>query len=161
MKHKYTKDDLFLAIQNSTSIAQVLKKLNLVPHGGNYRTIKNRIINLGLDISHFTGQAHSKGKTIGHKRPIEDYLSNAKPIQSTALRLRLIKEGLLQAKCYSCNLTIWLNQLIPLELEHKDGNHENNHLDNLTLLCPNCHALTPTYRSKNRKFKKLSSVLPF
>ena len=51
--------------------------------------------------------------------------------------------------CSRCNLTEWLGQLIPLELEHIDGDNSNNSLENLCLLCPNCHALTPTYRGKN------------
>jgi predicted nucleic acid-binding Zn ribbon protein len=53
-------------------------------------------------------------------------------------------------ECESCHNTQWLGQPVPLELEHVDGNHENNLLKNLKLLCPNCHALTPTYKSKNK-----------
>lgn len=53
-------------------------------------------------------------------------------------------------KCESCENTYWLDQKIPLELEHIDGNSENNDPSNLKLLCPNCHALTPTYKAKNK-----------
>lgn len=52
--------------------------------------------------------------------------------------------------CNKCKNTTWNNQQIPLELEHIDGNSENNNLSNVELLCPNCHAQTPTYKGKNR-----------
>ena len=93
------------------------------------------------------GHINSKG------RCIEAYLSNEFPIHSSKLRPKLLKEGLLEAKCYSCSNTDWLGQPISLELEHIDGNNKNNTLSNLTLLCPNCHAQTSTYRGKNIKKK--------
>ena len=64
------------------------------------------------------------------------------------LRKRLIREGFFEHKCYKCKNSKWNNKDIPLELEHKDGDHSNNNLNNLTLLCPNCHAQTPTYRRR-------------
>ena len=53
-------------------------------------------------------------------------------------------------KCSSCDKTTWLNKPIPLEVEHIDGNSENNMPSNLTLICPNCHTFTPTYKGKNK-----------
>jgi len=88
------------------------------------------------------------------KRPIDQYLNNSFPVASSHLRQRLIKEGILQAKCYRCGITEWLGQPAPLELEHIDGNHKNNLLENLTILCPNCHAQTPTYCGKNMAKRK-------
>jgi 5-methylcytosine-specific restriction endonuclease McrA len=52
-------------------------------------------------------------------------------------------------KCESCSNSEWLGKQIPLELEHIDGNNRNNDRSNLKLLCPNCHAFTPTYRGRN------------
>jgi hypothetical protein len=53
-------------------------------------------------------------------------------------------------RCWGCRRTTWCALPIPLELDHVDGNSDNNSATNLRVLCPNCHAQTPTYRSKNR-----------
>lgn len=74
--------------------------------------------------------------------------------QSNHLRKRLIAENILTARCGVCMLTDWLGRPIPLELDHVDGDRENNLLDNLRLICPNCHAMTPTYRGKNMALRR-------
>lgn len=150
MKHKYSIQDLKLIVKRSNSIRQVLQNLNIVPAGGNYQTIKNKIDEYNIDISHFTGQAWNKNKKIGPKRSIDDYLSNKKSIQSWKLKRRLLNEKLFEHKCYQCFQKIWIDKPIPLELHHIDGDNQNNNLSNLTLLCPNCHALTDNYRGKNK-----------
>jgi 5-methylcytosine-specific restriction endonuclease McrA len=140
------------AVRQSRSIAGALRLLGVVPEGGNYRVLHRAITRLDLDTSHFGGQSWMRGATARHRtRPIEDYLSNRHSIQSDRLRRRLINEGLLEQRCSGCKLDTWLDQPIPLELDHIDGNHLNNALDNLRLLCPNCHALTPTFRGRNKK----------
>jgi len=66
---------------------------------------------------------------------------------------RRIKEIIVDSTGYICNTcknSEWNGQPITLEVEHKDGNSENNNPSNLELLCPNCHSQTATYKSKNR-----------
>ena len=150
-KRNYSQDDFVNAIKTSTSIRQVLIKLNLKPSGGNYRCVQTLVKRLELNTSHFTGQAHNKGKKLPSKRPLSDYLSNKFSIQSNKLRKRLLKDKVFKHECSCCKNSEWLNKPIPLELDHINGNHEDNTLSNLRLLCPNCHALTPTYRGKNKK----------
>jgi Zn finger protein HypA/HybF involved in hydrogenase expression len=53
-------------------------------------------------------------------------------------------------KCAECGLSEWRNKPIVLELEHRDGNSENNEFENLCLICPNCHSQTDTYKGKNK-----------
>lgn len=151
IKHKYTLEEFKLAVSSSFSIRESLAKLNIVPAGGNYKTFQRFVATNNIDVSHFTGKLWSKGKQVTLKRDIQDYLSNTQSIQSLKLKNRLIREKLLVPKCVSCLNETWLDGLIPLELDHIDGNNQNNNLSNLRLLCPNCHALTSTYRGKNKK----------
>lgn len=83
--------------------------------------------------------------------PFDTYIKVSKKIQTNKLRQKLIKEGLKEAKCEKCGNVEWNNLPIPLEVHHKDGNKENNMLDNLEILCPNCHAQTDSYRGRNCK----------
>ena len=158
-KKRYSIDQLRTICQNSYSYSQVIKELGLTPAGGNYYTIKKDIIDNSIDISHFTFKAWNQGKRfrpVVQKKPLEEVLVLNSSYQSHKLRLRLISEGYFERKCYNCQLRNWLDNPIPLELHHIDGNHFNNLIENLTLLCPNCHATSLNYRGKN----KLGSALP-
>jgi hypothetical protein len=148
--YKYSESQLREAIKSSTSMRQVLLKLNVAPYGGNYDVLRKAVKYFNLDTSHFTGQAWNRGKILSPKQPTESYLNNEVPIQSYKLKNRLLKEGLLESICAQCGNTHWLGKPVPLELDHINGDNRDNRLGNLQLLCPNCHALTPTYRSKNR-----------
>jgi len=148
---KYTEVQLREAVASCFSYRQVLLKLGIKAAGGNYKTLQKAIAYFEIDNSHFTGQAWNRGKKIGFKRNINDYLTNKFPIQSSNLRRRLLKEGIFTAICSSCQGTEWQGEPMPLELDHINGCHEDNRLENLRLLCPNCHAQTSTYRGKNKK----------
>lgn len=149
---KYTDEDFKEAVKSSFSISEVLKKIGLKPTGGNYKLANNRIVKLNLDMTHFTGKGHLKGKTHewSKKIPLETIMVEDYCYGSHKLKKRLLKEKQFERKCYNCNNTEWLGNPIPIELEHKNGNNRDNRKENLTLLCPNCHALTPTYRGKNK-----------
>ena len=86
-------------------------------------------------------------------RPIQDYLTNKVPMQSDKLKVRLLNEGVLKNECHICKNKGWQGKKIPLELDHIYGDHGNNHVKNLRLICPNCHAQTSTYRVKKEGAK--------
>jgi len=148
-KNKYSVDDVIAAVKTSLSIRQVLDKLGVIAAGGNYSRLNKIIKNNNIDTSHFRRQGWSRGVILGPKVPIENYLINGSYIGSFRLRNKLLQAGIFEHKCYNCGLDEWLGKPIPLELEHIDGVRDNNILSNLTLLCPNCHAQTDTYRGKN------------
>lgn len=146
---------LKIYVKESISKAQVLKKIGLKPKGSNYKLLDNIISNNNLDTSHFRGQGFLRGKSHGWacKIPLEEILVENSNYGSFKLKNRLIKENYLIKICSSCKLDKWLDKDIPLELHHINGINNDNRLINLALLCPNCHALTDNYRSKNKKIK--------
>lgn len=153
-KRTYSDEKLKMLVAESISLAEVLRKLDLRPAGGNYDLLKNRIKELDLDTAHFTGKFSLRGKRnpVVRRRTLEEILVKDSTFVSTNnLRKRLLNEGIFEHRCVSCGLTEWLTQPIPLEIDHINGDRRDNRLDNLRLLCPNCHALTATYRGKNKK----------
>ena len=153
LKYTYTDDEFKEAIKNSFSIAEVCRNLGIKAVGGNYSTVKNKIAKLNLDTSHFTGKAWNQGlryKILVPAKPLEEVLQKNSPYQSYRLLKRLVKEGIKEHKCECCNNIEWLGQQIKLELHHINGDHNDNRLENLQLLCPNCHAYTDNYRGKNQ-----------
>lgn len=160
-KRSWTEAQLKVAVKNSTSVRQVLQKLKLKEAGGNYTQIKNAIEDYAINIEHFTGKGWSKGlKGIG--KPfisLDKILVLDSRFQSHKLKKRLFKEGLKKPKCEECG---WAKQSIdgriPIELDHINGDHKDNRIHNLRILCPNCHSLKPTHRGLNRK-KKPGSVV--
>jgi len=153
MRYNTTKEQLELAVQNSKSIASVCRFLNIRPVGGNYRTLHSKIEKWNIDTSHFTGQSWNRGMTynLSTRKPLSEILvENSKYMSIFKLKNRLLKEGIKEHKCEKCNLKMWLGQPIPLELNHINGNNIDHRINNLELICPNCHAQTPNYRGKNK-----------
>ena len=149
----YTIEELKEIIKNSYSIAQVCRAVGIEPKGGNYKTINNKIRKYNIDISHFTG----KGWNVGLKfnpnpaKPLEEILIENSDYQSFKLLKRLLKEEYKTRICECCNKDQWLDNPIPIELHHINGINNDNRIENLQILCPNCHALTNNYRGKNMK----------
>ena len=141
----YTKETLEDFVKNSTSINQVGVKCGYAEGSGSgAKAIREMIALYDFDTSHFfelNGVPHNKG--------IFDYDRFQK---GTAIKSANMLDAIINLKghkCECCGNTEWRGQLIPLEVHHLDGDNLNNVLDNLQLLCPNCHAQTDNYRNKN------------
>lgn len=136
----FSDEELAQFVAESHNFVDLLTKLGYNPYSGSARlSIKKMLLDKQLDYSHFTGNTVKQNELLS---------------SSVYLKKRLYE--LRGYKCESCGLTQWLDQSIPLELHHKDGNRNNNDLNNLILLCPNCHALTDNYRGKNHKNQTVS-----
>lgn len=151
MRTKYSEQDLIEAVKTSFSVADVCRKVGIKPVGGNYKTIKDKIAKFNIDNSHFTGQGWNVGLKFNPKpaKDIEEYLVENSTYQSYKLAKRLLKEDYKKHICEICKLTEWLGKPISLELHHVNGINTDNRIDNLQMLCPNCHAQTDSYRGKN------------
>ena len=91
----------------------------------------------------YAGQKAKKGQYKGGNeyKPALYYIENNIPTTSPKLKEKLFRDGLKERKCEKCGVSTWFNIELPLELHHKNNNHLDNSLDNLEILCPNCHSI--------------------
>lgn len=152
-KRKWTDEQFVEAVKTSLSYAEVLRKIGLKAAGSNYDTVKRKIKEFNLDTTHMTGQVWNQGeryRAIKPARPLSEVLvEHSTWINTNNLRLRILKEGVKEHKCECCGNSEWMGQPIALELHHVNGVKDDLRLENLQILCPNCHAFTDNYRGKN------------
>ncbi len=140
---------------SSNSYCDIIHKLGLNLCGSQYLAVKRKIEALGLSPSHFDKTKYRKNAHNAVKRPLVDVLTIHSNWKSTYhLKERLIKENILKNECGECKLTTWRNKLISLQLDHINGIRSDNRIENLRLLCPNCHSQCPTYAGKNKHRKE-------
>jgi 5-methylcytosine-specific restriction endonuclease McrA len=137
-------------VASHTTVSAMIDELGWPRSGASYRWMRAAIGRLQLDTSHLRGRGWAAGRERpDRRRPLEPYLTRGRLVPSSWLRQRLVQDDYLEPTCMRCRRGTWEGQPIPLELDHIDGDRTNNLLTNLRLLCPNCHALTPTYRGRN------------
>lgn len=152
MRNNRTKEEYIEAIKDAESIADVCRNLGIKPIGGNYKVVRNKVNEYGLDFKNYKGKGWGKGLkgTSNKKLSLNEILVEHSNYGSYKLKQRLIDEGLKEWKCEKCHRAEWEGEKIPLELHHVNGINTDNRLENLQLLCPNCHSLTDNFRGRNK-----------
>ena len=155
----WTESEFCEALREGGSIAEILRTLHAPLCTTSYRNFHQTIEALDLDASHLPGTRYgsaclSKGKPL---LPLEEMLVRNSPHGNNHLKHRLLQEGVLKEKCSECGQgSVWRGNPLILQLDHKNGDGRDNRLENLRLLCPNCHTQTPTWCGK--KFKREAPV---
>lgn len=155
MKYDWNKQRIELVVRQSDSFSEVLRKMDIPLAGNNMQTLKRKIKEYNIDTSHFTfGRHYKSGRDNFLYKSASTFLNSHTYISSCKLKKKLIKEGLKENRCELCGITKWMEQPISLHLHHINGNNRDNRLENLQILCPNCHSLTENYCGtiKNRRF---------
>lgn len=157
----WTDNELHDVVAISRSVAEVMRRLGYNPSGGVHRWLTGHIRRLEISTEHFVGQGWAKGKKLppGPGRiPLEELLRENVQYSPSRLRTRLVAAGLKANRCEECGLDSWRGKPLPLVLDHVNGDHLDNRLENLRILCPNCHSQTPTWCGKGRSLKRQSKA---
>ena len=158
----WTDVQLIRAAAENLSIAGVLRAIRLHPCGGSYVSIHQAVQRLGIDTSHWTGQAHLRGGVCSwsRKRPLDEFLVEHCKGSRHNIKSRLIRDGRLKNQCAICGMKPkWMGKPISLVLDHENGVNDDYRIGNLRLLCPNCNSQTDTFTSRNKSKMPTISVL--
>lgn len=161
MKNKYKKEVFEILVKNSNSYKELCDKLNIVRTGNSNKTIKKYITLYNISISHFiTKEQHLKSLHEKARIPLKEILiKNSMYTNNHNLKKRLIKSGLLKKECNYCGLgEMWKDKKLSLQLDHKNGIRNDNRIENLRLLCPNCHSQTETFSGKHTSKKRRLNI---
>lgn len=139
------------AVKNAESIAGVIRILGLAVSGATYSAAKRHIKRLGLDTTHFDPYG---SRIRPNKLSNEEIFISESTCDRSTVRKRILKQNLIPYRCSKCdNPGRWLEENLTLQLEHKNGKRNDNRIENLEFLCPNCHTQTKTWGSKNQNNK--------
>ncbi|MEU5597271.1 HNH endonuclease signature motif containing protein [Streptomyces sp. NPDC020298] len=153
---RWTREVLEGAVVASTNMCEVLRRLGLEVVGGHHSHISRRIKAYGIDTSHFASVVRTKRMTDNRRRRtpgeilVEDTSPQARRLPSRRLKRAMSEVGV-EERCALCGVeAVWLGEPLPLEVDHINGDWRNNRVENLRLLCPNCHSTTDSYRGRGK-----------
>lgn len=144
-----TKEELQNIINSSNTWQEVMYNLGYTANRGNsYKKMKEYLKEIEVDTSKLDN--YNEARYSHPKYTLEEILvENSQYTNMTKLKDRVLKAGLLETKCAICGITDWNNMPLVLQLDHINGNNRDNRIENLRLLCPNCHSQTETFSGKN------------
>ena len=155
MRLKDVTDDILReACAASVSWSAVMLRCGL--NQGSRDSIKNRVRMLGIDVSHFLGQAYLRGRVLGSRKrhrgeyDLSRYLVEHSDYPRQDLKRRLLREGVLKNECAMCGQgPEWKGEPLVMVLDHVNGVRDDHRQENLRMLCPNCNSQTPTFCGRN------------
>lgn len=153
MKYDWSKQHLEETVSQCQCWWDWLRALNVPTRGCNYRTLKSKVKQYGIDVSHFNynyARTHN-GKRIIKNRTNDEIFNDTTPIKRETVKNAYIQRILHNMPhCEICGIKQWNNKPITFQIHHIDGNPRNNKIENLKILCPNCHSQTENYRNIKR-----------
>lgn len=153
MKYDWSKEHLEATVKDANCWWDWMRKAGIPAKGCNYRTLKNKAQQYGIDTSHFNyeyARNHNGYRIIKNRTDEQLFCGNVNIKRDTIKRAyiqRVLKNDI---HCECCGIKDWNGKPITFQLHHKDGNTINNVLENIILLCPNCHSQTENYRNQKR-----------
>ena len=150
--YNFTKEELIAIISSSNTITEALNKVGLSPRGANYKTLTKRCDEEGIDLTSLRERIteYYKSRLRPSLTNLDDVLVENSTYSPGTLKRRLIKEGKLDNVCAECGIgPFWNHKDITLIMDHINGIPNDQRLENLRILCPNCHSQTPTYTGRN------------
>lgn len=146
-----SKEDFTLLINNCASFTEALSYFDLKNKGNNFLSLKKRLLEDNIDFSHFKNNSDVK-KSLSIN---EILVENSTYTNNFSLKKKLFKLSLLKNICYICGLSPEWNKIpLSLQLDHINGISNDHRIENLRILCPNCHSQTNNFAGKNKKIKK-------
>ena len=150
---KWSEIKLNILVKNSKSKSDILKKMGLTLNAGNYRTLKKYITKYEIDDSNLKYDFKISNEK-NRKYSDSDIFCLKSEYSSAHLKGRIIRSKLLEYKCKECgNIGEWNDKKLILQIDHINGVNNDNRIDNLRFLCPNCHSQTQTFSIGQRKTK--------
>ena len=151
VKPHYYKENLDFIVKSSKSYTECLYKISIQNTGSSQSVLKKYINRYDIDITHFI----SNNNTI--KIPLKDILVKKSTYSRKNLKERLYKEGLKERLCEKCGQgEYWNGDKMSLILDHINGVNDDNRIENLRIVCPNCNATLDTHCKGNKRIYEMS-----
>ena len=154
--YELTDEQFISLVRGSTNISEILFKLGYSVSGNSwgFSQVRRRMESLGLESSDFKGKTNLSDYHRERKISSEELFKENGKHNRHIVRKRIIKDNLIPYRCSLCGITTWNGKTLSLELDHINGINNDNRLENLRFLCPNCHSQTTTYGSRNSQLNE-------